>query len=136
LSLVLDASLTLTWFFDDEATPASDALLDRASRTGAVVPGLWRLEIANALQFARRRGRISAEYRDASLAVLELLPIVIDPETDLHAWGGTRHLAERHRLTVYDATYLELAQRRGLPLATLDQALRDAAAASDVPLLG
>lgn len=136
MSLVLDASLTLSWFFDDEATPETEAVLDRASRTGAVVPSLWRLEVANALQFALRRGRISPEYRDASLAVLERLPIVLDLETDHHAWSRTLHLAERHRLTVYDATYLELAWRRGLPLATLDKALREAAAALDVALLG
>ena len=136
MSLVLDASLTLSWYFAEETTPAAEAVLERVSETGAVAPGLWRLEVANAFQSALRRGRISPDYRDACLAALGELPIAIDPETDAYAWGTTLRLAERHGLTVYDATYLDLAQRRGLPLATLDEALREAAAALDVALLG
>jgi predicted nucleic acid-binding protein len=136
VSLVLDASLTLSWYFAEENTPEAEAVLDRVAEAGAVVPGLWRLEVANAFQSALRRRRISPDYRDACLAALGGLPIAIDPETDAHAWGTTSHLAERHGLTIYDATYLELAQRRGFPLATLDKALRGAAAALDVALLG
>jgi predicted nucleic acid-binding protein len=83
-----------------------------------------------------RRGRTDAAFRDAILADLALLPIRLDPETDRQAWGATARLAARHRLTLYDAAYLELARRRGLPLATLDRELRIAAAAEDVALLG
>ena len=68
LSIVIDASLTMAWYFDDESTPATDALLDRVASAGAVVPGLWRLEVANAFQMAVRRQRIDAVYRDAWLA--------------------------------------------------------------------
>jgi len=136
LSVVIDASLTLTWYFDDETTPATEALLDRVSETGAVVPGLWRLEVANAFQSALRRKRISAVYRDESLAELAQLPVTIDNDTDTYAWTTTLRLAERFGLTIYDATYLELAQRRSLPLATLDKELREAAAGLDVTLLG
>ncbi len=136
MSLVLGASLTMTWYFDDETTLATEALLDRVSEAGAVVPGLWRLEIANAFQSAVRRERISPEYRDAALAELGRLPIVVDADCDSYAWTTTLRIAERSGLTIYDATYLELAQRRSLPLATLDKELRGAAAALDVSLLG
>jgi predicted nucleic acid-binding protein len=83
-----------------------------------------------------RRGRSDAGFRDAAFADLALLPIAVDQETDRHAWGSTAKLAAKHRLTLYDAAYLELARRRGLPLATLDSELRSAAAAEDVALLG
>lgn len=136
MSLVLDASLTLAWYMDDESTEATDALLDQVSDIGAVAPAVWRLEVANAFQTAIRRKRIDARFRDAALAQLALLPITIDPETDTYAWGTTLRLSERFTLTIYDAAYLELAQRRDLPLATLDEALRAAAGALGVPVLG
>jgi predicted nucleic acid-binding protein len=136
LSLVLDASLALAWYFEDETTTATEAVLSHVSETGAVVPGLWRLEVANGFQSAVRRKRISAEYRDGSLAELALLPIAIDPDSDTYAWTTTLRLADRFGLTVYDAAYLELAQRRSLPLATLDQPLRGAATGLDLTVLG
>lgn len=136
MSVVIDASLTLTWYFDDEATVAADAVLDRVSEAGAVVPSLWRLEVANALQSALRRKRITAQYRDEALLSLGSMPITVDDETDTYAWTTTLRLAERFNLTLYDAAYLELAQRRSLPLATLDKALRDAAAGLSIRILG
>lgn len=136
MSLVLDASLTLTWYFEDEATPATEELLYRIARTGAIVPPLWRLEVANGFQSSIRRKRIDIAYRDASIADLGLLPIAIDPDSDAHIWTTTLWLSDRYGLTIYDACYLELARRRNLPLATLDQALRDAGQALGVPLLG
>ena len=136
MSVVIDASLTMTWYFDDETTPATEAILDHVSEAGAVVPGLWRVEVANAFQMALRRKRISSAYRDESLTELAELPITIDTDTDAYAWTTTLRLADRFGLTMYDATYLELAQRRSLPLATLDKELREAAAALDVTLLG
>jgi predicted nucleic acid-binding protein len=136
VSLVIDASLALAWYFHDEATPATDTILDRVAETGAVVPALWRLELANGLQTAVRRGRISAVYRDDSLADLRQMQIETDLETDAHAWSATLRLAEMHELTLYDAAYLELAQRRRLPLATLDRELRRAADKLGVAVLG
>jgi predicted nucleic acid-binding protein len=136
VSLVLDASLALAWYFQDEATPATDIVLDRVAQTGAVVPALWRLEFANGLQNAVRRGRITAAYRDDSLAALGQMRIETDTETDVHAWSATLRLAEKHELTLYDAAYLELAQRRRLPLATLDLELRRAADNLGVAVLG
>jgi predicted nucleic acid-binding protein len=122
--------------FDDESTAATDDVLDRVSESGAMVPGLWHLEMANAFQMAVRRQRIDAVYRDASLAELALLSITTDTETNSYAWTTTLRLAERFSLTMYDAAYLELAQRRSLPLATLDKALRAAAPALNIALLG
>jgi len=136
VSLVLDSSITLAWFFEDERSALADAVLRQVAESGAVVPSLWRLEIANALQMAVRRKRIDARFRDASLADLHALPISVDAETDRHAWAATLKLAERCKLTLYDAAYLELAQRVGLPLASLDQQLRAAAKAIGVPLRG
>ncbi len=136
MSLVIDSSITLAWFFEDERSEAADAVLMQVTELGAVAPALWRLEVANALQIAIRRKRINAAFRDASLADLRALKVAIDLETDRQAWTTTLELAERWRLTLYDAAYLELAQRVGLPLATLDQELRSAATALAVPLRG
>lgn len=136
MSFVLDASLTLAWYFDDETTPATDEVLDRLTEEGAVVPALWRLEVGNALQMAVRRQRIDATYRDNALAELAAMPITIDAETNARAWTTTLHLSERFALTLYDAAYLELAQRLDLALATLDAELRSAGRSLGMPLLG
>ncbi len=134
--LILDASLTLAWFFADEATEATDAVLDQVTAEGAVVPPLWRFEIANGLAMAVRRQRIDAAFRDRALGVLAALPITPDPESDRHAWSSTLRLAERHGLTLYDAAYLELALRHKRPLASCDADLRAAARGLGIPLLG
>ncbi len=136
MSLVLDASLTLSWFFKDERTPGADAVLTEVTEKGAVVPSLWRLEVANALQMALRRKRIDAAFRDSALTQLSRLSITADPDMDTYAWTVTLQLADRFQLTLYDAAYLELAGRRRLPLATLDRELRDASAALGIALLG
>jgi predicted nucleic acid-binding protein len=136
LSLVLDSSVTLAWVYAAETTGAISDVLARVVDSGAWVPALWRLEVANVLEMGVRKGRTDAAFRDAALADLALLPISVDPETDRHAWGATAKLAARYRLTLYDAAYLELARRRSLPLATLDQDLRAAATAEDIVLLG
>ena len=135
MSLVLDASLTLGWYFEDERTKAGDAVLDKVTEEGAVVPALWRYEVANGLQTAVRRKRIDAVYRDASLAELRLLPITVDRAGDDVVWTATLGFADRFGLTIYDAAYLELAHRRGLPLATTDRALRAAARTLTVELI-
>jgi predicted nucleic acid-binding protein len=136
VSRVIDASLALTWYFEDEATAVTEELLDLVARTGAVVPALWRLEMANGLQLGIRRKRIDLAYRDASLADLQRMPITIDRDCDIHVWTTALWLSDRYGLTIYDACYLELAQRRNLPLATLDQELRAAGHALGLTLLG
>lgn len=127
MTCVIDASVTLAWLLQDEHTAASDALFEHVAEFGAVVPSLWRLEVANALQVAVRRGRVDEVSRDTSLRLLERFMIEVDGETDARAWTDTLRLADRHGLTVYDAAYLELSLRRGLPLATRDDKLSDAA---------
>jgi predicted nucleic acid-binding protein len=137
VSLVIDSSMTLAWYFDDERTAASIAVLNQVAEEGAIVPALWRLEVLNGLQVAVRRGRIDIAYRDASLTDLQSLVIAIDPGTNRHAWSATLRLCDRFGLTTpYDAAYLELALRRRLPLATLDSELVRAARAESVPLVG
>ncbi|MCA3640346.1 MAG: type II toxin-antitoxin system VapC family toxin [Methylobacterium sp.] len=132
MSLVLDSSAALAWVFSDESAPEMDVVFDQVAERGAVVPSLWILEIANALTVAVRRERITRNERDDALADLAALDVSIDPETEQHAWKATLQLADRHGLSVYDASYLELAQRKRLPLVTLDHALVRAAEAASV----
>jgi predicted nucleic acid-binding protein len=136
VNLVLDSSAALAWIYADETTEAVRQVFEMVAENGALVPSLWRLEVANSLTVAVRRGRIGAEFRNAALADLALLDIATDAHTDAHSWTTTLHLADRFGLTLYDAAYLELAHRRSLPLASLDKELRDASRALGVPLLG
>jgi predicted nucleic acid-binding protein len=136
VSLVLDSSIALTWIYADEGDEQTEHVLQRVTQSEAWVPAIWRLEVANSLQQGLKRGRIDRDDRDLGLADLSRLRIHVDPETDTHAWSTTLDLSTRFNLTVYDAAYLELAMRRGLPLATLDRALRAAASAAGVTLLG
>jgi predicted nucleic acid-binding protein len=136
MSLVLDSSATLAWIYSDEVTEGICQLFDTVADTGALVPALWRLEVANSLTIAVRRGRIDAEFRPAAFDDLALLDITTDTHTDTHAWAETLLLADRFRLTMYDAAYLELAHRRGVPLATLDEDLSAAALALGLRVLG
>lgn len=133
---VFDASVTMAWCFDDERTPQTEALFDRLIQgSEAVVPQIWPLEVLNVLILAGRRGRITSDKRAEFLALMNSAPIRIDDETITRASSETLALAEAHRLTIYDATYLEVALRHKLPLATLDKELRAAATAAGVPLL-
>jgi predicted nucleic acid-binding protein len=136
MSLVLDSSVALTWCFEDERTLATLALLDQITETGATAPALWPLEVLNALTMAERRGRLDGTQRHQLAGFLRDLPVSLDQETADQAWTITMRLAERYRLTLYDAAYLELAQRLELPLATLDQELRAAGNALGITLLG
>lgn len=123
MSLVLDASVALAWCFQDEVSARAERALDAVAQSGGYVPSLWRLEVANALQMAVRRSRMTTAQRDQALEDLSGLAITVDAETEAYAWSTTLKLAERFNLTLYDAAYLELAQRRSLPLASLDEAL-------------
>ncbi len=134
MSIVLDASMTLAWLFEDEQTDQVLATINHVYMGGASVPPLWRYEVANGLQIAIRRQRITPDYRTRCLDKIDELPITIDPDGVSEIWSTTIKLADLYRLTVYDAAYLELAQRRRLPLATLDAALSKAARESGVDL--
>jgi predicted nucleic acid-binding protein len=135
VSLILDASMTVAWLFTDERSETSQTVLRRVAAEGAWVPSLWRLEIANVLRNAVRRQRCDEGYADRSLQRLGRLPITVDSETELHAWGPTLQLSRKHDLTSYDAAYLELAIRRKQPLASRDAALIDAAKDAGVEVL-
>jgi len=119
---VVDASMTLSWCFADEATPYSRCVLAALETTYAVVPALWPFEVANALALAERRQRITQEGIAAFLETLRRLPIQIERRETLWLWHATLPLAREHRLTAYDAAYLDLARRDRLSLATLDHA--------------
>ena len=134
MSFVLDSSATLAWAFSDEGVMSVDAVFEEIVEKGAFVPSLWPLEVANALTMAVRRNRISFQERKDALYDLSCLEISIDPETDRHAWKATLLLADQYNLTIYDASYLELAQRRRLPLVTLDKDLYSAAKLAGVEL--
>lgn len=135
MSFVVDCSVAVTWCFEDEATAEGDALLERMQEEGAAVPALWHLEIGNVLLQAERRGRITPADQAARIELLRKLPVDTDAETTARALTEILSLARAQRLTTYDAAYLELAARRGLPLATKDRELQDAAAQLGVTVL-
>lgn len=132
--LVLDASMALAWCFADESSEVTDHVLAQVQAEGAVVPDLWDLEVGNVFVVAERRGRVSQADTGRMLALLESLPI---ETADDHARAiDLVPLARAHGLSVYDASYLHTAMVQGLPLATKDAALADAARAVGVPVVG
>lgn len=135
MPFVIDASVTLGWYFPDEATDASNTLRERLAEEIIHVPAHWALEVSNGLLSALRRKRLTTREFRALLSDLHALPKSVDAHTDQMAWTATATLAEKHRLTTYDAAYLELAIRAALPLATLDADLAKAAKAEKVLLL-
>ena len=135
MPFVVDASVPLAWCFSDEATPATQKLLLSLATDHAFAPALWPTEIANTLLMAARRGRLSDADADRHLLDLQLLPIRIDTPPDAVVIGVATMLARSHRLTIYDAIYLELVLRLKLPLATLDADLREAARTEGAKLL-
>jgi predicted nucleic acid-binding protein len=132
VGFVLDGSVTLAWFFEDEADEYAVAVEDSLPMFPAIVPSLWPLEVANAALVGERRKRTTEAKVTEFLSLLNQLPITLDDETANRAWRESLNLARAHNLSVYDATYLELALRRSLPLATLDDKLKTAAAAVGV----
>jgi predicted nucleic acid-binding protein len=132
--LVVDASVALAWCFKDEAAPATDALVTLVHRDGATVPGHWLLEVTNALLVAERRGRIAPIDVTSHLQTIEALGVQVDSETNRHVAGRILVLARADGLSIYDAAYLELAQRLAVPLATLDGDLAKAARRAGVPV--
>lgn len=135
-SFVVDCSMAMAWLFQDEATPKTAALLNRLATETALVPGWWYVEITNVLAMAERRGRIAPAQSDAFVADLGKLAIERDDEAPGRAFTHLLVFCRAHQLTSYDAIYLDLAVRRSLPLATLDQDLRKTAKKLGVPLLG
>lgn len=135
-AFVLDCSIAMAWLFHDEATPRTAALLNRLATETAVVPAWWSVEITNVLAMAERKGRITPAQSDAFIADLSKLGIERDEEAAGRAFTHLLALCRTHRLTSYDAMYLDLAIRRSLPLATLDADLRRTAKKLGVGVLG
>jgi predicted nucleic acid-binding protein len=135
MAFVLDASVTLAWHFEDEASGYAERVLERLKEEAALAPSVWPLEVANGLLAAERRGRIStADVIAASQQTLDLAVSVQEVAAE-HALGRILDLARTHALSVYDAAYLDLALREDAPLATLDRGLLLAAQASGVNTL-
>ena len=131
-SIVIDASVTVAWVFDDESDARADAALAEVIDDGGLVPQHWHLEVRNALLVGERRGRITPEEIGERLSELSDLPLQTDTDSDL---GTALGLARSHNLSFYDAVYLELAHRRQAALATLDGKLRQAASAGGLRTL-
>ncbi len=133
---VVDASVGFSWIHPDQATPETDHLLrEVAAGARVVVPALWFLEMANVALIAQRRKRLTAAQRKAALENLTALQFTVDEEAARLAFDQISRLAAAHGLTIYDATYLEVALRRNLALATRDDALKTAARACRLKLL-
>jgi len=134
-SFVLDASVAVAWCFDDESTPAAWALLGRLRTAPGHVPVHWALEIGNILVGAERRRCITQARAVEFLGILGDLDIRVDPDLPGRAFRDMLPLARETRITTYDASYLELAMRLGLPLATKDRALARAGTALRIKTL-
>lgn len=133
---VLDASVALAWCFNEERTAFTEAVLDAMSGGAeAVTPAIWPLEVANALLVAERKKRVSPANVAVFLDRILRFSISVEPTPAPRAFGGILSLARLQNLTEYDAAYAELAQRRDLPLATLDDKLRHAARTAGIKLL-
>ena len=135
-AFVVDCSVAMAWLFHDEATPKTAALLNRLATETVLVPGWWFIEITNVLAMTERRGRITPTQSDAFIADLGKLGIERDDEAPDRAFTHLLALCRTHRLTSYDAVYLDLAVRRSLPLATLDGDLRKSARKLGIRLFG
>jgi len=135
MSFVLDCSVTMAWCFEDERTVATDALLERVIADGAHAPALWPVEVCNVLLSAVKRKRIPADAVSIVAQRIASLPITVDTASADIVWNNTLQLAQHYALTSYEACYLELAQRKALPLATLDAGLRKAAVAVGVAVI-
>lgn len=131
--VILDASITTGWLLEDEQDRLSLAVQAQVHRAGAIVPRHWHFEVANSLLFAERRGRLQPGGAKIQLRSLGDLPVSLDDSPDIEL---SLDLAASQGLTFYDAVYLELALRTGLPLATLDSDLIRVAPGSGVELFG
>ena len=132
---VLDSSVALSWAFEDERTSNSVRIHELLDTQTAIVPGLWKAEVANVLLINERRSRITPDKSTAFLDLLANSSIIVEPEPSWERLERIKHLASTYQLTVYDGYYLELATRLGIPLATFDDALKKAAGAARVVII-
>lgn len=131
---VLDCSVAMSWFLIDENNPKSLQLQQQIISFNAVIPTIWFYEVANVLSMSLQRKRIDEATLEESIQVIQNLPIVIDEKSTKNTLSVTLYLAQKHQLSLYDAAYLELAMREGLPLATFDKMLANIAKVCGIPL--
>ena len=139
MRFVLDNSVTMRWFFGDgklQELAYAGKVLDAMKKTSALVPVTWGLEVANVIDKAEAKSLVTEARSGAFLEMLEGVDIEVDPATFAHALSDTLQLARRYKLSAYDASYLELALRLGIPLATLDEDLQKAAKKAGVKKFG
>jgi predicted nucleic acid-binding protein len=139
VSFVLDNSVAMRWFFGDgrpQELAYAGKVLDAMKKTNAHVPVTWGLEAANVIARAEAKGLVTEARSGAFVEMLEGVDIQVDAATFAHALSDTLQLARRYRLSAYDASYLELALRLGLPLATLDEDLQKASKKAGVKRFG
>jgi predicted nucleic acid-binding protein len=132
---VVDNSVVMSWCFKDETNNYADTVLDRLTEAAAVVPSIWPLEVVNVLLVAERQKRLSESESIRFITLLSQLPIVVEHERPEKMMKELLALARANNLSSYDASYLDLAMRKGLPIATLDNQLIEAARRIDVPIL-
>ena len=135
-NFVIDNSVVMSWCFKDEISQYADAILDSLEVSTAIVPSIWPLEVGNILLVAERRKRLSQADSARFITLLTELPITIEQESPERMMKEILALAREHQLSSYDASYLDLAMRKGLPIATLDNGLLAAAKRSQVPIAG
>ncbi|MDX8390521.1 MAG: type II toxin-antitoxin system VapC family toxin [Mariprofundaceae bacterium] len=133
---MLDNSIVMAWCFEDESNTVADVVLESLEQSRAIVPAIWSLEVGNVLLVAERRGRLSEADSVRFLSMLSSLPIHSESETRQRAMSDIFSLAREHQMSTYDASYLDLAMRQGLPIATLDKKLMHAAKRSQVSIVG
>jgi predicted nucleic acid-binding protein len=133
-SFVVDNSIVMSWCFQDEANDYADAVLNSLTDAAAIVPSIWPLEVLNVLLVAERQQRLQQKDSARFLALLSQLPIMVDQSRLEGRMGELLVLGRANQLSSYDASYLELAMRQGVPIATLDQKLMAAARSVAVPL--
>jgi predicted nucleic acid-binding protein len=132
---VVDNSVVMAWCFEDEASAYTEGVLDQLRQTQALVPAIWPLEVANVLLIAERRDRLNEAQAAHFAELLQVLPILVQEADVQRILGPVLAVGRAHRLSAYDASYLELAARQGLPLATQDGRLRKAAGTAGVTVL-
>ena len=132
---VLDNSIVMSWCFKDETNDYAEIVLNRLTKATAVVPSIWPLEVVNVLLVAERQKRLSKSDSIRFITLLSQLPIVVEYERPEMMMKELLSLARANGLSSYDASYLDLAMRNGVPIATLDTNLINAAKKSDVPIL-
>ncbi len=132
---IIDNSVVMSWCFKDQANAYADSILERLIESMAYVPSVWPLEVVNVLLAAERKKYISQADSVRFISLLAELPIVVESDSPVKSMKELLGLARAHDLSSYDASYLDLAMKKGLPLATLDEKLRKAAVHTSVLIL-